>query len=107
MAKVAELQARLAALTGNIGSTDTGVRDLQLNDTGADVTKLQQVLIAVATGPAAAALTANGTSQLFGPLTQAALAEYQAKVGVTPAIGYFGTLTRAAMKAAGVAGLWW
>lgn len=93
---------------GNTNSNaGISVRDLTLTFTGDDVKMLQEILVAKNTGPAALALKANGTTNYFGPLTQAALAEYQAANGIVPAIGYFGPLTRAQMKAAGVAGLWW
>ena len=35
----------------------------------------------------------------FGPSTQAALIKYQIAHGITPANGYFGTKTRAAVNA--------
>lgn len=105
LATLAQLQAQLAALTGT--PLPMQVRDLDLNDTGEDVRALQKILIDMNTGPAAAALKANGTSVLFGSLTRAALAEYQAKYGITPSVGYFGSKTRTEMSAAGRAGLWW
>ncbi len=83
------------------------VRDLTLNSEGSDVTALQNILVSLSLGQAAKNLAAVGTSGFFGPLTQAALAEYQTQKGIAPATGYFGALTRAHMKAAGVAGIWW
>jgi phosphoribosyl-AMP cyclohydrolase len=70
-------------------------RDLWEGRAGADVTKLQLYLIAQNEGPAARALAAKGATGYFGSLTRAALAEFQAAVGITPASGYFGPKTRA------------
>jgi peptidoglycan hydrolase-like protein with peptidoglycan-binding domain len=75
--------------------TPTYTRNLDLGDVGDDVRALQVFLIAQNKGPAAQALAINGATGYFGPLTQAALAEYQAAVGITPAAGYFGPMTRA------------
>lgn len=74
-----------------------GARDLELGATGEDVRALQQKLIAANQGPAAQALAAHGTTTLFGPLTRAALIEYQKAKGIVPAAGYFGPKTRAAL----------
>jgi|GEM_PF-4657413 len=92
-ARIQELRAILASLLGS--STTTYTRDLDLNSEGSDVTALQLFLIAQNKGPKAQALAVVGATGFFGPLTQAALAEYQASVGITPASGYFGPITRA------------
>jgi hypothetical protein len=62
-------------------------RNLTVGNTGQDVTKLQVFL--------------NNTGHLkvlptgyFGSLTKKALAEYQKSVGIVPALGYFGPVTR-------------
>lgn len=65
-----------------------------LYDTGGDVWNLQTFLITADKGPAAEALHHRGQTGRFGPLTYAALKEFQAAVGL-PATGYFGPLTRA------------
>lgn len=83
------------------------MRDLQLGMTGDDVRALQNLLIARASGSAAAALKANGPTGYFGPLTRAALVEYQQLNSVAPAAGYFGPLTRAQVKTSGLSGTWW
>jgi peptidoglycan hydrolase-like protein with peptidoglycan-binding domain len=50
-------------------------------------------------------IAASGTGSIgnetttFGPLTKAALVKYQKAKGITPAVGYFGPLTRAAVNA--------
>ncbi len=70
-------------------------RDLTLGSTGDDVIALQTFLISKNLGVKAKALAAAGATGYFGGVTQAALAEYQTSVGITPAAGYFGALTRA------------
>ncbi len=70
-------------------------RDLELGDTGSDVTVLQEFLITTATGDAALSLQRTGATGYFGPLTERALAEYQHAADISPAIGYLGPLTRA------------
>jgi peptidoglycan hydrolase-like protein with peptidoglycan-binding domain len=77
------------------GTSAAYTRDLTLGDSGTDVTALQTFLIQQNKGPAAQALAAVGATGYFGPLTRAALAEYQAAVGIAPAVGYFGPITRA------------
>ncbi|MBI3572491.1 hypothetical protein HY091_03105 [Candidatus Kaiserbacteria bacterium] len=75
--------------------------NLGLGTTGGGVLSLQQFLIAKHLGPAAAALKAHGGTRYFGPLTRAALAEFQKSVGITPAVGYFGPKTRAYLASLG------
>jgi len=48
-----------------------------------------------ATGKAALSLATVGATGYFGSLTTAALAEFQNKHGIMPALGYFGAKTRA------------
>ncbi len=85
----------LAFVNGPTTTPGGYTRDLDLNSEGSDVTALQLFLIAQNKGPQAQALAAVGATGFFGPLTQAALAEYQASVGITPAVGFFGPVTRA------------
>jgi|GEM_PF-2657015 len=75
--------------------SNTYTRDLDVGSSGSDVTALQTFLIQQKKGSLALQLATTGATGLFGPLTQAALAEYQASVGITPASGYFGPKTRA------------
>jgi len=77
------------------------VRDLDMNMQGDDVTALQTLLIAQGFAIPA------GTTGFFGTQTQQALAAYQQANNIAPASGYFGSVTRAQMKSAGVSGLWW
>lgn len=66
-----------------------GIRD-------AEVKTLQEFLISQNKGPAAQALAKiTATTTYFGEMTRAALAEFQAAVGITPAVGNFGAITRA------------
>jgi hypothetical protein len=64
-----------------------------------DVATLQQFLISQNKGPAAQALANAGVTAYFGGLTRSALAEFQAKVGISPALGNFGAITRAYVSA--------
>jgi hypothetical protein len=92
---IAQLNA-LEAQAGMSGGSYAYTRDLHLGMTGADVTQLQLLLIAKNVGTAAQKLGALGrTTTYFGVLTQNALAEFQKSVGITPASGYFGSITRA------------
>jgi peptidoglycan hydrolase-like protein with peptidoglycan-binding domain len=97
-ALIAQLQAQLAALAGGTTPQGPAVQfnmDLTIGSTGADVTALQQNLVA------------NGYLQMpagvaygyFGTLTQSAVARWQAAVGIAPAVGYFGPISRARMNA--------
>jgi hypothetical protein len=104
-ALILSLEAELQTLEAQAGSqaspTTTSFifsRDLQSGMTGADVQQLQQVLISHNAGPAAEKLKAHGMTQYFGPLTRAALIEFQKSVGITPASGFFGPITRGWMK---------
>jgi len=69
-------------------------RNLSYGDSGSDVQALQVFLVQANTGPAAQALQAAGETGTFGLLTKNALIEYQTAVGITPASGYFGSITR-------------
>ena len=94
---LAELKARGVSVSGPPPYAFT--RDLTVGSRGDDVHALQVFLVQQDTGPAAHALEKNATTRYFGPLTRAALAEYQKSVGIRPAVGYFGPITRAYLKA--------
>lgn len=66
-------------------------RDLTIGSTGADVAELQTFLVE----KGQLVMPAGVPKGYFGPLTRAALARYQASVGIAPAVGYFGPITRA------------
>lgn len=69
--------------THTVGSTGPEVRELQryLNSHGYTV---------ATSGPG----SAGQETETFGPATRAALARFQAANGISPALGYFGPLTR-------------
>jgi hypothetical protein len=80
-----------ASTAGSTNSCGSFTRSLTIGSTGADVVSLQNFL------EAKGFLTIpQGVSRgYFGGLTQSALARYQASVGIAPAAGYFGPITRA------------
>ena len=69
-------------------------RNLSTNMSGDDVRQLQQFLINQNKGVKAQALKAHGTTTYFGQLTRSALIEFQSSVGISPAVGFFGPITR-------------
>ncbi len=69
--------------------------DFKVGSRGANVSVLQRFLMEQGKGSAARALATHGSTTYFGPLTRAALAEFQASVGISPALGNFGPITRA------------
>lgn len=81
--------------------TGADARDLQVGDQGEDVRALQALLISQSQAIPA------GATGFFAAQTRDALAAWQTAHGVIPSQGYFGTLTRAAMKTANLPGLWW
>ncbi len=64
-----------------------------------NVAILQQFLISQNKGSAALTLSKVGATAYFGEMTRAALAEYQASVGISPALGNFGPVTRGYISA--------
>jgi len=102
--KAQELRQQFPNVFGtNTGVTTnnnlTTVRDLQLGMTGDDVKALQTLLISLNYSIPA------GPTGYFGTQTQNALIQYQKENSIVPAIGYFGPLTRAQMKNAGIVGI--
>lgn len=85
----------VAVRTTNSASALLPTGDLDVGSTGAEVVALQTYLIQAASGPASTRLAQAGATGTFGPMTAAALAEYQTRVGIAPASGYYGPLTRA------------
>jgi len=104
-ATVAELQAQIDALLAQLAgvtttTTTTGTgyvytMDLTLGSEGADVVALQSFLESKGT----LVIPAGVSKGYFGQLTKSALASYQAMVGISPAVGYFGPITRANVNA--------
>jgi peptidoglycan hydrolase-like protein with peptidoglycan-binding domain len=62
---------------------------------GNEVAVLQNFLISQNKGQASQALMRVGATGYFGSLTRSALAEFQLSVGISPASGNFGPITRA------------
>ncbi len=78
-------------------------KNLSLGAVGSEVKMLQQFLntngfMVTASGPGS---SGNETTR-FGSATKSALAKYQASVGVSPARGAFGPLTKAYLKSIGL-----
>lgn len=104
-AQLGGLQIQLAQLqtqanTPNAASTfgqnvKNIATNLQKGNRGDGVKILQDFLISQNKGPSATALASVGATAYFGELTRAALAEFQVSVGISPAYGFFGPLTRA------------
>lgn len=96
--QIQALQAQLSAQQGGSSASYNFAKDLTLGSKGADVTALQDFLVAQNKGSVAqklATMFAGGVAKgYFGPATKAAVAEYQAAVGISPAAGYFGPKTR-------------
>lgn len=94
--------------TGTSGGASCSqfTRDLTIGSTGSDVLALQQILNAngFAVNTAGAVGSAGFETDYFGSLTAAALGKWQAANGVSPAVGYFGPLTRAAFASSGACG---
>ena len=107
LALIAQLQAQLAALQGQ-GGTTSGyqfTRNLTLGSTGADVKELQKFLNAKGFVVSASGAGSVGLeSTYFGGLTKAALAKFQAANAISPAVGYFGPITRAKVNSMGGGG---
>ncbi len=94
--QIAALMAQIAALQAQInGSAVTASfnADLTIGSTGSDVTRLQTWLMGKGFSIPA------GATGYFGVQTRAAVAAYQAANGITPAVGYFGPITRARVNA--------
>jgi len=100
-AKVAAIVAMLGLVVMSFASFAPAARaatftmDLTIGSTGAEVTALQTWLIAGGYSIPA------GATGYFGAQTQAALAAYQKANGISPAVGYFGPITRAKVNMGG------
>ncbi len=100
-AQIAALMAQITALQAGTTTTTTTTTGscasipapLTIGSEGANVTALQNRLIA------AGQVIPAGATGYFGTQTQSALAAWQAANGVTPAVGYYGPVTMAAMDA--------
>jgi len=95
-----QLQTQLNSLLGQIaslgGSPITFKHTLGVGSTGADVKALQVYLNTHGYAVAASGAGSSGHETMrFGPGTKAALIKFQKAVGISPASGLFGALTRA------------
>lgn len=95
------LQQRAAASVTSITTLRAPLdRNLTVGSEGEDVRRLQQFLnqngFTVRTGTGAGA--PGNESTFFGELTRAALARFQAANNITPAVGFFGPITRSAIE---------
>lgn len=93
-AQINALMAQLAAAQGSssadsMSSKCTFTRPLTIGSQGEDVKCLQEAMTPTYFN------NAGGATGYFGPVTQAAVAKWQAAVGVSPAAGYFGPLSQA------------
>src|SRR3989338_1000374 len=84
-----------ASAVANANANASFKRDLETGSTGDDVRALQAYLNShgFPVAESGAGSLGNETDR-FGGLTRAALAKWQASVGITPAAGYFGPKTR-------------
>jgi hypothetical protein len=83
---------------GSVSSSCTFTRALTMGSSGADVTCLQQGLIAAGFSIPA------GATGYFGAQTQSAVAAWQSSKGISPAAGYFGPISQAAWGSTGSTG---
>jgi hypothetical protein len=88
LAMVLTLVVGLTVSSVSAQSSSVYTRNLTVGSRGADVTALQGVLNA-------GGFLSVAPTGYFGSLTKAALAAWQASVGISPASGYFGPITRA------------
>ena len=96
-AQINALMAQLAALQAGQTATVTFTMDLTMGSTGPQVVALQSFL----ESKGFLVMPVGVAKGYFGGLTRAALARYQASVGIAPAVGYFGPITRAKLNASG------
>ena len=104
LVQIQALQAQLVTLQGQqtTGATAcTFTRSLYVGvSSGADVKCLQQYLNSTSYKVAVTGAGSVGNETMFyGPLTRAAVAKWQAANSVSPAVGYFGPISRAKYSA--------
>lgn len=89
------LAIALVLASASSASAYTYTRDLTIGASGADVVALQDMLIA----GGYLVMPAGVSKGYYGALTQSAVAKWQAAVGIAPAAGYFGPMSRAKASA--------
>ena len=97
LAQIQQLQAQLnVSASGGSAASCSFSRDLTVGSSGDDVMCLQKYLNSAGHQVAASGAGSPGSeSNYFGSRSQAALAKWQAANGVSPAAGYFGSISRA------------
>lgn len=96
LSQITALQAQLASQGGAVVTACSFTRDLTVGAKGDDVKCLQQYLNGKGYKIAASGAGSPGNeTTTFGSLTKAAAAKWQAANGVSPAMGYFGSISRA------------
>jgi peptidoglycan hydrolase-like protein with peptidoglycan-binding domain len=92
-AQIDALMAQISGLGGTTATASTAActftRPLTIGSEGADVKCLQDAMTPTYFS------NAGGSTGYFGPVTQAAVAKWQAANGVSPAAGYFGPVSQA------------
>lgn len=114
-AQIAQLLSQISALQSQLNSSTTTTTssssvpaslltsgNLTVGSKGAAVKDLQKFLNSNGYPVAASGAGSPGNeTETFGSLTKAALAKWQAAVGISPASGYFGPITRAKLATVG------
>jgi peptidoglycan hydrolase-like protein with peptidoglycan-binding domain len=77
------------------GNTTTPAQPVTTTAGTGSIYDLQRYLIAQNSGSASALLATHGATGNFGSVTKSALAEFQVRVGISPASGNYGPITRA------------
>ncbi|MAF80263.1 hypothetical protein CL629_04280 [bacterium] len=100
LAQITALQAQLANVsggsTGGVSVSCSFTRSLTTGVSGSDVKCLQQYLNAAGYPVAATGVGSPGNeTEYFGSLSRSATAKWQAANNVSPAVGYFGPISRA------------
>ena len=95
----AQRAALEALVSGSGGTCPALTQPLTVGSTGQQVTDLQTFLVSAGT----LVMPAGVPMGYFGPITQSAVAAWQAANGVAPAVGYWGPISLAAYNASCVA----
>lgn len=96
LAQIAALQSQIASAGSGSSVSCNFTRNLTVGVVGDDVKCFQQYLNGAGHKVAASGAGSPGSeSTYFGSLTQAAATKWQAANGVAPAVGYFGSISRA------------
>ncbi len=99
LAQITSLQAQLQALQAGTTAPSTAcnfTRSLTVGVVGDDVKCLQMYLNGAGYSVSASGAGSAGNETIyFGSRTQSAVASWQAANGVSPAVGYFGSISRA------------